>query len=159
MDVPTRPSATAFIARPKPKNRRWRIRDVLRSLDGGPGYEGPKSDHFDGRLFFNLDPDVRSGRSFKDFLRWQRTRQRKLWPEWIENSARPALPTALETGQIALTFINHITFLLQFNGLNVLTDPVYSRRVSPFRRLGPRDRKSTRLNSSHLPTSRMPSSA
>ncbi len=38
---------------------------------------------------------------------------------------------------MAATFVNHITFLLQFRGLNVLTDPVYSRRVSPFRNLGP----------------------
>jgi L-ascorbate metabolism protein UlaG (beta-lactamase superfamily) len=136
MDVPTRPSIANPIAQPLPRNRRWRIRDVLRSLNGGPGYEGPKSDHFDGHLFFN--PDVKAGRSFKDFLRWQRTRQRKLWPEWVENRAQPALPAALATGQIALTFINHITFLLQFNGLNVLTDPVYSQRVSPFRSLGPR---------------------
>src|ERR1700720_2313615 len=136
MDVPTRPSATAPIARPKSRTRSWRIRDVLRSLNGGPGYEGPHPDPFGGHRFFN--PDGSAGRTFKDFLRWQRTRQRKLWPEWVENRARPALPATLATGQIALTFINHITFLLQFNGLNVLTDPVYSERVSPFRRLGPR---------------------
>src|SRR5882757_8041349 len=104
MDAPARPNATASIAGPKPRTRRWGIRDVLRSLNGGPGYEGPKSDHFDGYRFFN--PDVTAGRTFKDFLRWQRTRQRKLWPEWVENRARPALPTSLATGQIALTFIN-----------------------------------------------------
>jgi L-ascorbate metabolism protein UlaG (beta-lactamase superfamily) len=115
--------------------RRWSIRDTLRSLDGGPGYEGPPSDHFDGHRFFN--PDAPAGRTFKDFLRWQRTRQRKPWPRWIENRARPALPGTLQSGEIALTFINHITFLMQFRGLNVLTDPVYSRRVSPFRSLGP----------------------
>jgi L-ascorbate metabolism protein UlaG (beta-lactamase superfamily) len=109
---------------------------VLRSLEGGPGYEGPPSDHFDGHRFFN--PDVRAGRSFKDFLRWQRTRQRALWPHWVENRAAPALPASLAPGQVALTFINHITFLLQFRGLNVLTDPVYSQRVSPFRGIGPK---------------------
>jgi len=71
MDAPTRPSVTDSIAPSKPKTRRWRIRDVLRSFNGGPGYDGPKSDHFDGQLFFN--PDVQVGRSFKDFLRWQAT--------------------------------------------------------------------------------------
>src|SRR6195256_367559 len=136
MDDRVGPSVAGPIAGPKPMTRRWRISDVLRSLDGGPGYEGPKSDHFDGHRFFN--PDVKAGRSFKDFLRWQRTRQRKLWPQWVENRAQPALPASLATGQIALTFINHITFLLQFRGLNVLTDPVYSQRVSPFRSLGPK---------------------
>ena len=38
----------------------------------------------------------------------------------------------------AITFINHITFLLQFPGINVLTDPVYSERVSPVQWAGPR---------------------
>jgi L-ascorbate metabolism protein UlaG (beta-lactamase superfamily) len=129
MDTPARPS-TSIAPRP------WRIRDVLRSLRGGPGYDGPPSDHFDGYRFFN--PGAKTGRTFGDFLRWQRTRQRKLWPEWVQNRAQPTLPADLAQGQIALTFINHITFLLQFQGLNVLTDPVYSQRVSPFRSLGPR---------------------
>jgi L-ascorbate metabolism protein UlaG (beta-lactamase superfamily) len=129
MDVPARPTTTIA---PRP----WRIRDVLRSLGGGPGYDGPPSDHFDGYRFFN--PGAKTGRSFRDFLRWQRTRQRKPWPEWVQNRAQPALPAHLADGQVALTFINHITFLLQFQGLNVLTDPVYSQRVSPFRELGPK---------------------
>src|ERR1700761_6482742 len=113
----------------------WRLRDVLRSLNGGPGYAGPPSDHFDGERFFN--PGARGGRSFGDFIRWQRTRQRTQWPEWVVNKATPAPPTDLRAGEIGLTFINHITFLLQFRGLNILTDPVYSQRVSPFRSLGP----------------------
>jgi L-ascorbate metabolism protein UlaG (beta-lactamase superfamily) len=115
--------------------RRWSIADTLRSLAGGPGYDGPVSDHFDGRRFFN--PDARSGRTFKDFLRWQRTRQRKQWPAWVENRARPSLPVSLQAGQLALTFINHITFLVQLPGLNILTDPIYARRVSPFHSIGP----------------------
>ena len=36
-----------------------------------------------------------------------------------------------------LTWVGHATFLLQVEGLNVLTDPVFSRRVSPFRFAGP----------------------
>jgi len=116
--------------------RRWRMRDILRSLNGGPGYDGPPSDHFNGVRFFN--PGAPAGRSFGDFLRWQRTRQRTPWPQWVQNRATPSLPERLEGGQLALTFINHITFLLQFRGLNILTDPVYSDRVSPFRSRGPR---------------------
>jgi len=124
-------SGTALPPRP-----RWTFRDALRSLNGGPGYDGPPSDHFDGRVFFN--PGGQAGKSFGDFLRWQRTRQKTPWPEWVENRARPVLPPSLDSDQIALTFINHITFLIQLAGLNVLTDPVYSQRVSPFRRLGPK---------------------
>jgi L-ascorbate metabolism protein UlaG (beta-lactamase superfamily) len=130
MDAPTRPSA---ISAP----RRWRLRDALRSLNGGPGYDGPPSEHFDGHRFFNPGSGA-GGRSFGDFLRWQRTRQRVRWPEWVANRATPALPRELHSDQIALTFINHITFLVQFRGLNILTDPVYSQRVSPFRSAGPK---------------------
>ncbi len=150
MDAPTRPSATGLaVSRPTTLSRRWRIRDVLRSLNGGPGYDGPESDHFNGHRFFN--PDAPTGRSFADFLRWQRTQQPKPWPEWVVNRAEPTLPATLATGQVALTFVNHITFLLQFNGLNVLTDPVYAERVSPFRSLGPRRVRSPGLAFEALP--------
>lgn len=134
MDAPTRPSPALPSTTARP--RRWRLRDILRSFNGGPGYIGPRSDHFDGEHFFNPGADTR--RSFQDFLRWQRTRQRTLWPEWVQNRCKPALPKDLGSGQLALTFINHITFLLQFDGLNILTDPVYSERVSPFRSVGPK---------------------
>jgi hypothetical protein len=41
------------------------------SMRGGPGYHGPVSDHFDGARFFNHGAGA--GRSFGDFLRWQRS--------------------------------------------------------------------------------------
>lgn len=131
------------------RSRLSRLLALLRSIGGGPGYNGPTSDHFDGRHFFN--PDSPAGRSFKDFLRWRRTSQPKPWPTWVENRARPNLPTQLAQGQIALTFINHITFLLQSPGLNVLTDPVYSERASPLRNRGPK-----RVRAPGLPFDQLP---
>jgi L-ascorbate metabolism protein UlaG (beta-lactamase superfamily) len=122
---------------------------VCRSMSGGPGYRGAPSDHFDGRLFGN--PHAGAGKSFAEFWRWQRTRRPTQWPRWVENRARPALPEALRRGELALTFINHITFLLQYQGLNVLTDPVYSERVSPTQRLGPR-----RVRAPGLPFEQLP---
>jgi L-ascorbate metabolism protein UlaG (beta-lactamase superfamily) len=41
-------------------------------------------------------------------------------------------------GETALTFVNHATFLLQLDGINILTDPVWSERVSPLTWAGPR---------------------
>jgi len=107
-----------------------------RSMIGGPGHRGPASDHFDGRVFRNTTGGA--GKSFGDFWRWQRTRRPKPWPTWVDNVASPSLPASLEPGETAITFVNHITFLVQFAGLNLLTDPVYSERVSPFRSVGPR---------------------
>ena len=44
---------------------------------------------------------------------------------------------AANRSEPTLTWIGHASFLLQVGGLNVLTDPVFSRRVSPFRFAGP----------------------
>jgi len=120
-----------------------------RSITGGPGYRGPVSDHFDGTVFFNRD--ATAGRSFSEFLRWQRTQQRKPWPARVENSATPALPVRLAPGEIGLTFINHVTYLVQFRGLNVLTDPVYSERASPVQWTGPRRVRDPGLPFAELP--------
>ena len=109
-----------------------------RSIAGGPGHRGPTSDHFDGEVFRNENPDAVAGRTFADFLRWQRTSRPAAWPRWVENTVAPRLPTRLTAGECAVTFVNHITFLLQFRGLNVLTDPVYSERASPVQWAGPR---------------------
>jgi L-ascorbate metabolism protein UlaG (beta-lactamase superfamily) len=109
-----------------------------RSIAGGPGHRGPPSDHFDGKVFRNLDPQATAGRTLADFLRWQRTSRATPWPKWVENRAVPDLPAHLESREIAITFVNHITYLVQFRGLNVLTDPVYSERVSPVPWSGPR---------------------
>ena len=122
---------------------------TLRSLLGGPGYRGPRSDHFDGERFFN--PVGGTGRSLADVIRWRRTAQRKPWPQWVENTARPTLPAVLASGATALTFINHITFLVQFPRLNILTDPVYSERVSPFASAGPRRVRAPGLAFDDLP--------
>jgi len=109
-----------------------------RSVAGGPGHRGPATDHFDGTVFRNQNPRSTAGRSFRGFLRRQRTSRATPGPKRVGNRATPNLPAALETGEIAITFINHVTYLVQFRGLNVLTDPVYAERVSPVQWSGPR---------------------
>jgi L-ascorbate metabolism protein UlaG (beta-lactamase superfamily) len=106
------------------------------SLVGSLGFKGTPSDHFDGKFFNNIG--CRAGKTFKEFWRWQRSRKPRPWPSWVENHSKPELPSVLGDDQIALTFINHSSFLVQFAGLNLLTDPVYSERVSPIPNIGPR---------------------
>jgi L-ascorbate metabolism protein UlaG (beta-lactamase superfamily) len=96
----------------------------------------PFSDHCDGRRFFN--PVLRARRGFPQVLRWMLTRKKQPWPHWIEDSAQPPPNGELSTGQVALTFINHSSFLIRTGGVNVLTDPIWSERASPFRWAGPR---------------------
>ena len=113
----------------------------------------PVSDHCDGRLFFN--PAGRPQlRSFGNLPRWwwQRLRgQGSRWSAAAPPPRRPALPTEVPAGHAAVTFIGHSTFLLQFAGLNVLTDPIFSDRASPFAWAGPKRVRPPALSVAELP--------
>ena len=58
-------------------------------------------------------------------------------PKRIENDeARPRAP--FQELQPAVTWIGHSTTLVQIDGINFLTDPIWSKRPSPVPLLGPR---------------------
>ncbi len=109
-----------------------------------------QSDHFDGRRFFNPESAYRRTRLWH-MLRWLATRRKQRWPRWVEDEPPPAHPESVAPGELALTFVNHSTFLLQTDGLNVLTDPVWSERVSPVRWAGPRRVRAPGLAFERLP--------
>jgi L-ascorbate metabolism protein UlaG (beta-lactamase superfamily) len=97
----------------------------------------PESDHCNGQQFFNQEMPARNlGQVFT----WLRTRQPARWPGWSENEAFPLPPLrhSTELGDWRATFVNHATVLLQIGPYNLITDPVWSERVSPFRNVGPR---------------------
>jgi len=113
------------------------FRPSAQAASTGPGSSAyPLSDHFDGKRFFN--PNGNQPRGFGDLLRWQFGRKQGPWPESVANTASPDLPATLGAGECAVTFVGHATFLLQFAGLNVLTDPIWSERCSPFSWAGPK---------------------
>ncbi len=39
---------------------------------------------------------------------------------------------------LCVTMVGHASLLIQAAGVNILTDPVWSERASPFRRVGPK---------------------
>jgi len=107
-------------------------------------YRGPVSDHFDGERFFNPDGDAdtlsptagqpgrqRGGRL--GFL-WRQFTERDGRPPWPETVAvTPAKPEPrVEGDRMVATWVGHATVLVQTQGLNILTDPVWSDRVGPF---------------------------
>ncbi len=100
-----------------------------------PYYHGPVSDHFDGLRFRNLAGEPETDRSLGDVLRWRRSAPRHAWPHHV--AVVPAHPAAAVKG-LRLTMIGHATVLIQVDGLNILTDPVWSRRASPVSFAGPR---------------------
>ena len=96
-----------------------------------PNYTGPVSDHFDGKVFF--DPDGVPPKSLGEVLRWQfgGGRKREVWPDWVENEFADKPPAKVESG-VRLSYVGHASWLIQTAGLNILFDPVWSERVSPF---------------------------
>lgn len=99
-----------------------------------PFYSGPITDHFDGRLFFNpgLPP---SDKTFSDILRWKLAGGRTPWPDLVPAGIATTPPTS--STSLRITHIGHSSTLLQIAGHNLLVDPVYSRRCSPFSFAGP----------------------
>ena len=114
-------------------------------------YDGPISDHFDGKKFF--DPDGVSPKSLRQVLRWQfgRDRQRRAWPEWAPSPHADTPPPRVDGGKVRLSFVGHVSWLIQTSGLNILVDPVWSERASPVRFAGPKRRNDPGIAFDALP--------
>ncbi|TNB46074.1 MBL fold metallo-hydrolase [Martelella lutilitoris] len=95
------------------------------------------SDHFDGSKFFNPTLEDQFSPGFSDVIDMMRQGRAK-WPAHVENAQPAFQDMAPSPDEVAITFINHATFLIQFAGLNILTDPIWSNRVSPIRWFGPK---------------------
>lgn len=106
-------------------------------------YQGPVSAHFNGGHFFNPDREdtvalpggARSNTHFA--LRWlSGSYERAPWPDHV--AVTPGKPAARVDGdRMVVTWIGHATVLVQTQGLNILTDPIYADRAGPFG-FGPR---------------------
>lgn len=106
-----------------------------------PYYQGPKSDHFNGTRFFN--PDGVAPGTLRDFLRWKWSGGDRAvpWPKSYPSLFSKARPDErVEGAGLRVTMIGHASLLIQAAGLNILTDPVFSERVSPFSFAGPKRR-------------------
>jgi L-ascorbate metabolism protein UlaG (beta-lactamase superfamily) len=114
-------------------------------------YSGPKSDHFDGERFF--DPDGAPPKALREVLRWQfdGKRERAAWPDWVENAFSDTPPPRVEGDKVRLCFVGHASWLIQAGGLNILVDPVWSMRVSPFSWAGPKRHNNPGIAFSALP--------
>ena len=106
-------------------------------------YRGPVSDHFDGQRFFNPVGDAETsgpptGNSRAGFL-WRYLTKRDGRPAWPAEVAVTPIPPPprVEGARMVVTWVGHASVLIQTQGLNILTDPVWSARAGPFNRIGP----------------------
>jgi len=101
-----------------------------------PAGTWPVSDHFDGVRFHN--PKRVDGPNALQLARHIMFGRNGAWPEErlpVEPDLR--LDAELAEDEVAVTFVNHATVLIQGFGLTILTDPVWSERVGPFSWAGP----------------------
>lgn len=106
-------------------------------LTGCSSYHvGMESEHFDGKRFFNPGKPMNKG--FTTFLKWKLTAKREPWPEYSDLPSYDRPPERVIGNDLRVSFVGHATVLLQTQGINILTDPVWSERVSPVRWAGPR---------------------
>jgi L-ascorbate metabolism protein UlaG (beta-lactamase superfamily) len=109
----------------------------------------PSAARFDGKRFSS--PGSPELHGVGDFLRWITDRERGPWREFTDAPPGPAPPRQVGGGRMRVAFVNHSTVLLQMDGINVLTDPVWSERVSPISFAGPRRHRPPGLRFEDLP--------
>lgn len=112
-----------------------------------PPYKGPVTDHFNGKKFIN--PSGQEAAGFDGVLKWMVNRDKGRW-EYKEVSPGPPPPVRVDSG-CRITFVNHSTFLIQVDGLNILTDPIWSERASPFSFAGPKRMRPPGIRFEDLP--------
>lgn len=106
-------------------------------LLSAPPYTGPVSHNFNGKVFVNQNGAKAKG--FRQALKWSMQRELGLWTDETrqEPPASPK-PQSAVADSLVITYINHASFLIQADSINILTDPIYSDRASPFSFAGPR---------------------
>jgi L-ascorbate metabolism protein UlaG (beta-lactamase superfamily) len=92
-------------------------------------YKGPKSDHFNGYRFKN--PSGVSAKGFASVFKYMRDREKDSWTTTENPYVSTSQITDAKHGEIKYVFINHSTFLIQIDGINILTDPIFSDYCSP----------------------------
>ena len=105
--------------------------------------------NFDGKVFSNIKTDKQDINREEDkyiiktkrpsfFTFWKEMRKSSDW-EITGYEQKYFVPEEMVEGKtIVATFVNHNTVLIQTEGLNILTDPVWSERASPFSFVGPK---------------------
>ncbi len=111
--------------------------------------------HHTDNGFRNLYIEPKEG-GFFSFMRMRYFGDEE-WPDYeatadrLEKVETPSdnITTPGESPQ--LTWIGHATVLVQYQGINVLTDPIFSERASPFSFMGPKRATPPSLSIDQLP--------
>ncbi len=117
-------------------------------LLSAPRWRGSVTDHFDGTRFRSEEP---LDHGAPEFWKWILHRERGPWRDFTPTPPGPRPPDRVGNGALRVTFVNHSTVLVQMDGVNILTDPIWSERASPFAFVGPRRHRPPGLRFEDLP--------
>ncbi len=104
-------------------------------MSGNPYYKGPVTDHFDGKRFFN--PAV-SSRVFQGATVAFSREAAAVASRSGFGLSSGQTDARIEGNRLRVTMVGHASMLIQTHGFSILTDPVWSERVSPFSFAGPK---------------------
>ncbi|WHY18796.1 MBL fold metallo-hydrolase [Paenibacillus sp. G2S3] len=87
--------------------------------------------------YHNVD-SVSTDKSLKEFRQWREERRRKKKDySYVVPNTPPRLSYLSENRlESTITWIGHSTFFLQYEGMNIITDPIWARRLGFEKRLG-----------------------
>ena len=96
-----------------------------------------KVNYMTSKVFQNPNSNIKP-KGFLDILKWKLKSKQPQWPEVVPLIASDVPPARVEGDDIRVSFVGHVSFLIQTQSLNILTDPVWSSRCSPFTFAGPK---------------------
>ncbi|WP_078528111.1 MBL fold metallo-hydrolase [Thioclava sp. L04-15] len=109
------------------------------------------TDHFNGKNFINPTLSEQISPGISDVVGMMRE-GRQTWPTNLPTTGVPQLAADLGRDRMAVTFVNHATFLIQMPGITILTDPVWSERASPVSCFGPKRVRSPGIALEKIPS-------
>lgn len=110
----------------------------------------PPSDHWNGKTFYNRSLEGRLHQDLRDVFKWMATRDRTPWKR-IDEAPGPAPEPRVSGGEVRVTLVGHATVLVQQDGVNFLTDPIWAQRCSPIQWAGPKRFRSPAIRFEDLP--------
>lgn len=127
------------------------------SCAGVRDYYNPDKGHHLRNRFTNNHITKEYAPSRMDFMRWIAGYGIKKMSSKCEPDEAIYMPIDLKKiynppeDAIQITWIGHSTFLIQVDGLNILTDPLFSKRASPVQFAGPKRISDLPIEISQLP--------
>lgn len=134
-------------------------------------YRGKITNHFNGEVFSNLytreqaqtyaeslytNEDLEIVKNYEYSRNTENTRSR-FWKsifdrqDWTKVTNNITKPTQYATSGINITHIGHSSFLIQTKSINILADPIFSKRASPFSFIGPSRYTDPAINIQDIP--------